>query len=404
LDNYHSLVALDTTHQKNALVFGYPSWVYKAQSSKNGKFYCLRRLEGKFRPAFIQISELTFQGYRLTNEKAIRSVKDWKRIDNGGIVSIIDAFTTRAFGDSSLIFVTDYHPLSKTLVEHHFPVVGRYNHRAGLAVPEQTLWGYIVQIASAIKAVHDSNLAVRCLELSKVIRTDKNRVRLSACSVLDVVQFDAQRPLEDLQQEDLFLLGKLIVTIATNSLSSHMNLKVAIDQVGRSYTPDLTTTLSWLLAPQPNLTKTIDDLLGGISRHIVATFDMALHSEDTMTSEFSRELENGRIVRLMAKLNTINDRPEYENNPSWDQSGDKWILKLFRDYVFHQVDSAGHPIVDLGHIISCINKLDAGSEEKLYMSSRDGETVYVASYKDLKKQVAAAFSELAKPMKPSRGF
>lgn len=46
LDNYHSLVALDTTHHKNATVFGYPSWVYKATSSKNGNLYCLRRLEG----------------------------------------------------------------------------------------------------------------------------------------------------------------------------------------------------------------------------------------------------------------------------------------------------------------------------------------------------------------------
>lgn len=48
LDNYHSLVALDTSHHKSATVFGYPSWVYKATSSKNGNLYCLRRLEGMF--------------------------------------------------------------------------------------------------------------------------------------------------------------------------------------------------------------------------------------------------------------------------------------------------------------------------------------------------------------------
>lgn len=46
LDNYHTLVALDTSHQKSATVFGFPGWVYKATSSKNGKMYCLRRLEG----------------------------------------------------------------------------------------------------------------------------------------------------------------------------------------------------------------------------------------------------------------------------------------------------------------------------------------------------------------------
>ena len=50
LDHFHSLVPLDTTHQKNAAIFGYPSWVYKAQSSKDGNFYALRRLEGKIYP------------------------------------------------------------------------------------------------------------------------------------------------------------------------------------------------------------------------------------------------------------------------------------------------------------------------------------------------------------------
>jgi PAB-dependent poly(A)-specific ribonuclease subunit 3 len=47
LDGYHTLVALDTSHHKSATVFGFPGWVYKATSSKNGKMYCLRRLEGK---------------------------------------------------------------------------------------------------------------------------------------------------------------------------------------------------------------------------------------------------------------------------------------------------------------------------------------------------------------------
>jgi PAB-dependent poly(A)-specific ribonuclease subunit 3 len=46
VDHYHSLVPLDTNHNKSAAVFGYPSWVYKATSSKNGLVYVLRRLEG----------------------------------------------------------------------------------------------------------------------------------------------------------------------------------------------------------------------------------------------------------------------------------------------------------------------------------------------------------------------
>jgi hypothetical protein len=48
LDAYHSLFPLDTSNRKNTAIFGYPSWVFKATSSKNGNYYCLRRLEGLY--------------------------------------------------------------------------------------------------------------------------------------------------------------------------------------------------------------------------------------------------------------------------------------------------------------------------------------------------------------------
>ena len=48
IESYHSLVPLDTNHQKNAATFGgYNSWIYKAQSSQTGNFVALRRLEGQ---------------------------------------------------------------------------------------------------------------------------------------------------------------------------------------------------------------------------------------------------------------------------------------------------------------------------------------------------------------------
>lgn len=53
VDYFHSLVPLDLNNQKNATIFGYPSWVYKAQSSKDGNFYVLRRLEGMLDMRFI---------------------------------------------------------------------------------------------------------------------------------------------------------------------------------------------------------------------------------------------------------------------------------------------------------------------------------------------------------------
>lgn len=384
LDNFHSLVPLDTTHRKNANIFGYPSWVYKAMSVKNGNLYCLRRLEG----------------YRLTNEHAIRLVKDWRRIDNGSVVSVLDAFTTRNFGDSSLVFVQDYHPLSKTLAEIHLspnPVHGtRYGAKGPVA--EGVLWGYISQIANALKAIHANNLAARCIDASKIILTDKNRIRLSACSILDVVQFDTRRPNAELQQEDFTQFGRLLLALTTSTLPVHLtNLKLSMEQMSRSYSVEMRDTILWLLTPQqPAGQKGIDEFIRGIAGHIVATFDQSLHNSDKLNSDLYREVENGRIARLMMKLGTINERHEFDGDRTWSENGERYMLKLFRDYVFHQVDSNGNPVLDMGHMVRCLNKLDAGTEERICLTSRDEQTSFLISYKELKKQLGNAFGELVK--------
>ena len=80
------------------------------------------------------------------------------------------------------------------------------------------------------------------------------------------------------------------------------------------------------------------------------------------------------------------------------------MLKLFRDYVFHQVDSNGNPVMDIGHMIRCLNKLDAGVDERICLTSRDEQTSFVVSYKELKKQLVNAFNELIKAAKPGRTF
>jgi len=242
------------------------------------------------------------------------------------------------------------------------------------------------------------------MDPSKVVLTDKARIRLSACSILDVVQYEAQRPLAELQQEDFLHFGKLVLSIATSNLSPNQAMKAAVDQLGRTYSTELKETVTWLLTPaQPPAVKSIDDFISGISVHLVSAFDSALHTQDTLTSELSRELENGRLVRLMAKLGAINERPEYEGDRNWSENGERYMLKLFRDYVFHQVDAEGRPIVGLGHILSCLNKLDAGVEEKISLVSRDEQNVFVVSFRELKKLVNGSFGDLIKAPGSGKG-
>lgn len=340
---------------------------------------------------------MTLSGFRLTSEVAIRSVQSWKHIVNASIVRILDAFTNRSFGDSSLVFVTDYHPLSKTLAEHHLSPNRVVRGRNGTdQIPEMVLWSYITQIASALKTIHSNGLAARVIDVTKVIVTGKNRIRLNGCAIMDVVQHETKISLAQMQRQDLVNFGLVILSLGAHVPDASQNFAKAMDQFKRYYKPELQTAVVWLYSAQQNQEKNIDQFITSISTQMLASFNAALHVDDNIHSEFSREVENGRLFRIMAKLNFINERPEFEHDRQWSENGERYFLKLFRDYVFHQIDAQSNPVVDLGHVLTCLNKLDAGTDEKLTLISRDEQSCFIVSYKELKKGVESAFQELSK--------
>lgn len=290
--------------------------------------------------------------------------------------------------------------MSKTLVEHHFAAPQGNRYRAPTAIPENVLWGYICQIANALRAIHSEKLAARCIEPSKIILTDKNRIRLAACSILDVVQYEAnKRPIAELQQEDLAQFGTLMLSLATSTLIIPLhNMSAAVDSLSPKYSASLKEAVVWLLsAPKPGDTsKTIENFISGIASRMAQYTDLALQSADSLHSELQREVENGRLVRLLCKLGTVNERGEYDGDPNWSEHGERYPLKLFRDYVFHQVDQRGNPRMELGHMLSSLNKLDAAADEKIRLTSRDGQNSFIVSYGQLKQMVDRAFNELLK--------
>ena len=121
------------------------------------------------------------------------------------------------------------------------------------------------------------------------------------------------------------------------------------------------------------------------------------------------ELENARLVRLLCKFGFINERPEYASSLTastisthscwarhnhetrWSETGDRYIVKLFRDYLFHQVDEMGRPVVNLSHVLACLNKLDAGTDERIMLVSRDEQSCLVVSYREVKACIESAF-------------
>ncbi|RSH92338.1 PAB-dependent poly(A)-specific ribonuclease subunit 3 [Saitozyma podzolica] len=341
---YHSLVQLEGPGGPSR-VYGHPAPVYRAVSTVDGNVYCLRRIEG----------------FKLVSETAFQAIDNWRRMRHPNIVGLREAFTTKAFNDNSLILVYDFHPDSTTVYDEHLnpdaPPLSMGRRRQGMPIPERVLWSYVTQIANALKAVHSLNLAARNLDPSKVLITGKNRVRLNGCGILDVLAYDGQTPMAVYQQEDLVSFGKLVISMCCEFFQPGQHPAAPLDHIARHYSPDVKNLVLFLISkPQP--IKSIDDVIRMLGPRI---------------------------------LNELDAMQKFEMDPRWSDTGDRYILKLFRDYVFHSMGVDGKPVLDLSHVLTSLNKLDAGLDERIMLVSRDDQSCLVVSYREIKACIEAAY-------------
>ncbi|XP_070554519.1 PAN2-PAN3 deadenylation complex subunit pan3-like [Ptychodera flava] len=403
VDNYHSLCPLEiipTSPLEKSSTFGYVTSCYKAVNSKDSKTYCLRRIHG----------------FRLVNTSCMTLVDMWKKIQHSNIVSLREVFTTKAFGDLSLVFAHDFHAGSETLMCKHFSnsnmatkdhhMKGKYNkgmkslrQNNGL-LPESVIWTYVIQLSSALRAIHAAGLACRVMDPTKILLSSKSRLRVNCVGIFDVLTFDNQQsnPLAMMphyQQEDLVSLGKVVLALACHSVLGiqRENIQSSMELVAMNYSEDLKNLILYLLTNQNRL-RSVNDVMPMIGARFYTQLDAAQARSDIIEEDLAKEVQNGRLFRLLAKLNTICERPEFQMDPAWSETGDRYLLKLFRDYVFHQVTETGAAWVDIAHINQCLNKLDAGVPEKVCLMSRDEQNVLVVSYADLKMCFEATFAEL----------
>jgi len=302
----------------------------------------------------------------------------------------------------ALVVSYEYHPNSQTLFDAYlrpksvaFPQ-SRFGGATNVVVPEATLWSFIIQIASAIRATHEAGLAVRIVDPTKILLTGKNRLRIGSCGIVDVLMYDARQDVGLLQQEDLVMFGRLVFALCCGNLAAMNTLPKGLEMMTRAYSGDV-KTLALYLVSKPGPHKSIVQVMDMIGQsRLLREMEEVRVGTDRLECELTSELENGRLVRLLCKFGFINERPEFAREPRWSETGDRYIIKLFRDYVFHQVDENGNPVVNLSHVLACLNKLDSGTDERIMLVSRDEQSCLVVSFKEVKSCIDSAFSELSR--------
>ena len=206
-----------------------------------------------------------------------------------------------------------------------------------MPLSEETLWSVALQLIAALHAAHLAGLAVRLLDLSHVLVTEKEYVRISGAGLLDVTRPDTTRTVGASQHEDLQALGRLLVNLvcaSTSAAASPQALSKSMVYVSSTYSADFNQLLMLLLsAPHPS----VHDAAALCSGRMTTRLAQVQWHNDALHHELAKEMENGRLLRLLVKLNTVADRPTLGDDTSWGEHNDRYLLRLFRDHLFNQV-------------------------------------------------------------------
>ena len=362
LNQYHSLVPLeDLSLEEPSYALGLRSGVLKGVSSVDGMAYALRRIDHR---QVIPSPELT--------AAAREAVDRWTPLaGHPNIAALRGTFVSAdMWGAPALYFAHDYHAGGLSLETIHCG-----DGEGCSAASEPELWAYATQLCCMLRAVHGAGLAaggVATLAPSKVLSCPTgvavsgggmntgNRLRLAGVGIADVLRPESVgiiggQGIVAAQRDDLSAAGHLLAALACGP--TQMTLSDSIATARHRCSQPLGRLIYGLATGGIADTEIFSQLLAP------AAFD-ALEAEraatDRLKAELARELENGRLLRLLIKLAFVNERPDGDMGSEWAETGDRYILKLFRDFVFHQHNDEGAPVMDWGHVFESLNKLSGG--------------------------------------------
>lgn len=404
---YYGIVPLEHSPRPAFGRSGPPTITYKAVSSARGTATALIRVVGAPPASSLQV---------------VRTAEAWKRVRHPALLCLKEVFTSRAFGmgkgvlpANEVVFAYEFASRADTL--YNVFLSGGEGHKFH-PLAEVTMWAVASQLLSALACVHGNLLALReSLSADRVLVTGRNRVRVSSVALSDAFDpagvdhvpaangrvIDKDR-VALLQSVDLANLGLLLATLALRVDPKLVrggillvSDEVALDALRKvcPYSEDFVMLVTALReAGRPNSTITTAQVLGMVGPRLALELGNVWTHCDLLESKLFVEFDSSRMFRLMGLLGFVNERADAGVEPQWSETGDRYLLKLFRDYVFHRVDDSGNPVLDMAHVVECLSRLDIGSPEQVLLSSRDGSSLLVATYEDLRRCLLQAIDEL----------
>eukprot|EP01080_Neovahlkampfia_damariscottae_P000569 gene569-8079_t len=371
---FHSLYPLDDISEleKESKIFNVSTGTYRATSSSSGVTCSLKRIISK--------------NLDIDEAENVISIFSEKIPKHPNIVQLKKCMPIYEFETNDLCVVYEFIPGCVTLEYKYFVETRR--------TPAETLlWSYICQILLALKEIHNSGLAYRCLHLSKILLRGKQRIYLNSIGIMDFMK-PSEKSLKELQFQDLKDFGYLISSLVLKSKNIQNDEETLLNDLNSNssnFSKELIEFLKFLIKMKIEDDVTIETVVQKIIFQFLNEIKYLEEEYDFIENEMVKELQNGRLFRLLTKLSFINQPNLNENEPT---NQDLEIISLFKDYLFNQLNENDQQIIDFGHVIDCLNKLDIGSNDKILLITKDEDSLLVISFKELKNCIGLAFHDL----------
>ena len=235
-----------------------------------------------------------------------------------------------------------------------------------------------------------------------------------------------RKPLPIQQSDDLAALARLLISLATQqrTAAEPQVLNKSMAYINATFSPDFGHFLLLCLSGGTERPPTVHDAVALVSGRMMTQFAQTQWHEQALRAELYKEMENGRLLRLLSKVRgrpcpahsrthlllrrllrrrpssasslqilLVSDRdPEMEGG--WAGAGDAHLLKLFRESLFGAVDDEGGPVLDFAQIVAGLNRLDAGVEARVLLSGREDNSLLLVSHRDVKSVLERGFGRL----------
>lgn len=368
---------------------------YRSFSSLDGKVYLLRRVVG---------------AVPFDSQFVIKCAERWRRVRHPSIVPLCEVFSTFAFSQGAaneLVFVYPFYNNAQVFQKVYLPDENDSNKEL-YPLPEKVVWTIFIQLISSLEALHSAGIvAGESLSPSGILVLGTHRVKLNKCGIAESLSSDSSEgksyshhssffalDIDSKKKDDIWRLMHILFLLTLRSqrsivkkgmLQIGVNDALTVLQNMRIYSDDILNVLSFLVDHyNRSLPVSVTQISSIVAPQIVCDYSHVWLHTDTLDAELDRRLNSSRLFQLFSLFGFVLEWDDGSATSQYSETEDKYILRLFFDYMFHPYDNETNCLLDISHVIECLNRVDVGSEELILLASKDSKSLLVVSYADIR--------------------